>query len=136
MNDEIKRKREELIGKYTDNYNAGNTENLSSVLTTEAKFENVALDRILINREQIKDQIESAKDFFSIRSLTFEGFRHLDGHTEIDVSYVNVTATSFNKYKKGETLQTKAVMIFKFDAELISEILFMPDEVWFFNAMI
>jgi hypothetical protein len=112
------------------------TKKLSSLLTPSAVFENIAVHLKLRSRDQITDQLESAKDFFKSRMLAINGFRHSTDYTEIDLISNSILSIPVAKFKKGDLLTRNGKMVFKFDDALIAEIIFFPDQFLFFNEMI
>lgn len=128
--------RQYVVKKFIDSYNSSDFDELTRMLTPDVKFENIPLKRTLKGCAQIKRQLTEAGDMFRFRALDVHTTIHNLYFSELQLTYKNILAIDIGTFGKGDTLETSAVILLEFESAKIRRITFIPEDIWFFNAMI
>lgn len=128
--------RQYVVKNFIDSYNRSDFDELIRMLTPDVKFENIPLKRTLKGGAQIKQQLTEAGDFFLFRELEVNTTTHNLHFSELQLTYKNILSVDIGTLFKGTKLETSAVILLEFEKAKIRRISFIPQDIWFFNAMI
>ena len=132
--------REKIITDFVSAYNEGNVKKLIHHLSADIKYENTSDKNVymVINGiSNIELQFSMAQDIFKYRNITIQTFIHYGVTTEVNINYKSELAIKLEQWRNlGSSADTSGKMLFTFEDDIITEILFFLDEVTSLNNII
>ncbi len=110
--------REKIILNYLEGYNNFDVSKMIAHFSDEIIFQNIQDGQVSLELngiEDLRNQAEIAKSYFSERHQKVKSFKHNGEKTETQIEYFAISAIDFpNGMKRGQELQLNGKSIFEF----------------------